>query len=82
MFCNGSQYQVCYFSALIFCGAGMYQMSVWALGKHRNYKNEFPDYPKRKAILPFILWAQKWLLAALAKPEEAWNATKILIIQD
>jgi len=41
--------------ALIFCGAGMYQMTVWALGKHRNYKKEFPDYPRRKAILPFLL---------------------------
>jgi very-long-chain enoyl-CoA reductase len=41
--------------ALIFCGAGMYQMSVWALGKHRNYRQEFPNYPRRKAILPFIL---------------------------
>lgn len=40
----------------LFALAGLYQMSVWALGKHRNYKKEFPDYPKgRKAILPFIL---------------------------
>ncbi|CAH2102488.1 unnamed protein product [Euphydryas editha] len=40
----------------IFAIVGLYQMSVWALGKHRNYKKEFPDYPKgRKAILPFIL---------------------------
>nr|XP_026493696.1 probable very-long-chain enoyl-CoA reductase art-1 [Vanessa tameamea] len=40
----------------IFAVVGLYQMSVWALGKHRNYKKEFPDYPKgRKAILPFIL---------------------------
>lgn len=36
--------------------AGLYQMAVWALAKHRNYKKEFPNYPKnRKAILPFIL---------------------------
>lgn len=40
----------------LFAAAGLYQMSVWALGKHRNYKSEFPEYPKnRKAILPFIL---------------------------
>jgi len=40
----------------LFTLAGLYQMSVWALGKHRNYKKEFADYPKRrKAILPFVL---------------------------
>ncbi|OWR44692.1 trans-2,3-enoyl-CoA reductase like protein [Danaus plexippus plexippus] len=40
----------------LFALVGLYQMSVWAIGKHRNYKKEFPDYPKgRKAILPFIL---------------------------
>ncbi|KAK6642339.1 hypothetical protein RUM43_003840 [Polyplax serrata] len=40
----------------LFALAGMYQMTVWALGKHRNYKKEFPNYPKkRKAILPFLL---------------------------
>lgn len=40
----------------LFAAAGFYQMAVWAIGKHRNYKKEFPDYPKgRKAILPFIL---------------------------
>ncbi|XP_047507073.1 probable very-long-chain enoyl-CoA reductase art-1 [Pieris napi] len=40
----------------IFAVVGLYQMSVWALGKHRNYKKEFSDYPKgRKAILPFML---------------------------
>lgn len=44
------------FSAGLFALAGMYQMSLWALGKHRNYKKEFPDYPKqRKAIVPFLL---------------------------
>lgn len=42
-------------AAGIFALAGMYQMTVWALGKHRNYKNEFKNYPKRKAIIPFIL---------------------------
>ncbi|XP_067001230.2 probable very-long-chain enoyl-CoA reductase art-1 [Anabrus simplex] len=39
-----------------FALAGLYQMAVWALGKHRAYKKEFSNYPKaRKAILPFIL---------------------------
>ncbi|XP_019880340.1 probable very-long-chain enoyl-CoA reductase art-1 [Aethina tumida] len=42
--------------AAMFGLAGLFQMSVWALGKHRNYKKEFPEYPKgRKAILPFVL---------------------------
>jgi len=35
-------------------GAG--QMTLWALGKHRNYKKEFSNYPRsRKAIIPFII---------------------------
>lgn len=42
--------------AYLFAAAGMYQMTMWALGKHRNYKKEFKDYPKnRKAIIPFVL---------------------------
>lgn len=40
---------------LFFTLAGLYQMAVWALGKHRNYKRDFSDYPKRKAIIPFVL---------------------------
>ncbi|XP_046661793.1 probable very-long-chain enoyl-CoA reductase art-1 [Homalodisca vitripennis] len=40
----------------LFALAGMYQMTIWALGKHRNYKKEFSSYPRqRKAILPFLL---------------------------
>lgn len=40
----------------IFALAGMYQMTLWAIGKHKNYVKEFSSYPKeRKAILPFIL---------------------------
>lgn len=40
----------------LFTLAGLYQMTVWALGKHKNYKKEFPKYPKgRKAIFPFII---------------------------
>ncbi|KAF6035301.1 hypothetical protein EB796_006391 [Bugula neritina] len=42
-------------TSLFFTIAGTYQMTVWALGKHRNYRKEFPDYPRqRKAIFPFI----------------------------
>jgi len=42
--------------AFIFTAAGAYQMAVWALGKHRNYKKEFKEYPKqRKAIIPFVI---------------------------
>eukprot|EP00090_Calanus_glacialis_P038438 TRINITY_DN6707_c0_g1_i1.p1 TRINITY_DN6707_c0_g1~~TRINITY_DN6707_c0_g1_i1.p1 ORF type:complete len:303 (-),score=84.91 TRINITY_DN6707_c0_g1_i1:318-1226(-) len=39
----------------LFTAAGAYQMVMWALGKHRNYRKEFKDYPRRKAIFPFIL---------------------------
>jgi very-long-chain enoyl-CoA reductase len=40
----------------LFALAGLYQMTVWALGKHRNYKKEFSNYPRgRRAILPFII---------------------------
>jgi len=42
--------------ALIFTAAGLYQMSVWAIGKHSAYKKEFQNYPKhRRAIVPFVL---------------------------
>merc|ERR1712179_93954 len=39
----------------LFTLAGAYQMIIWAQGKHRNYKKEFKDYPRRKAIIPFVL---------------------------
>jgi len=39
----------------VFTLAGAYQMAIWAMGKHRNYKKEFKDYPRRKAIFPFLL---------------------------
>lgn len=42
-------------SVVFFLLAGFYQMAVWAKGKHRNYKRDFSDYPRRKAILPFLL---------------------------
>lgn len=42
--------------ALLFTAAGGGQMIIWALGKHRNYKKEFPNYPKgRKSIIPFVI---------------------------
>ena len=41
--------------AALFTLAGAYQMTLWALGKHRNYKREFANYPRRKAIFPFII---------------------------
>lgn len=42
--------------ALLFAAAGTYQMIVWAIGKHRNYRKEFDRYPRgRKAIIPFII---------------------------
>jgi len=44
------------FPALLFAIAGTYQMTVWAIGKHRNYRKEFEKYPRgRKAIIPFII---------------------------
>lgn len=40
----------------IFTLAGMYQMTMWAIGKHKNYRKEFSNYPRqRKAILPFLI---------------------------
>lgn len=43
-------------TAGLFALAGLYQMTVWAIGKHKLYKKEFPNYPKgRKAILPFLI---------------------------
>ncbi len=44
------------FVAVIFAAAGTYQMTVWAIGKHRNYRKEFDRYPReRKAIIPFLI---------------------------
>ena len=43
------------FSGLLFTLAGFGQMTIWAWGKHRNYKREFKDYPRnRKPIVPFL----------------------------
>ena len=42
--------------ALFFTLAGFLQMAIWALGKHKNYKKEFKDFPRhRRAIVPFLL---------------------------
>jgi len=42
--------------AAAFTAAGLFQMTIWALGKHRNYKKEFKNYPRgRKAIIPFVI---------------------------
>ncbi|CAI2376697.1 unnamed protein product [Moneuplotes crassus] len=43
-------------TSYLFLVFSFYQMSEWALKKHRRYKKEFKDYPKeRTAILPFLL---------------------------
>ncbi|XP_011693854.1 PREDICTED: very-long-chain enoyl-CoA reductase [Wasmannia auropunctata] len=41
--------------AMLFTLAGAYQMTIWAIGKHRAYQTEFSHYPKdRKIICPFV----------------------------
>ena len=35
--------------------AGLLQMTVWAQGKHKRYRKEFSTYPRRKAIIPFVV---------------------------
>eukprot|EP00762_Andalucia_godoyi_P002569 ANDGO_03314.mRNA.1 Very-long-chain enoyl-CoA reductase len=42
-------------AAALFALVGAAQMTQWAIGKHRNYRKEFKDYPKsRKIIIPFV----------------------------
>ena len=43
--------------AYLFLAVSTYQMAVWAIKKHRNYKKEFgKEYPRgRKAMFPFVL---------------------------
>lgn len=42
--------------SFIFLLAGGYQMTMWAMGKHRNYRKEFEKYPRgRKSIIPFLI---------------------------
>ena len=44
------------FWGTLFAIVGALQMTVWALKKHKRYREEFPEYPKhRKAIIPFLL---------------------------
>jgi very-long-chain enoyl-CoA reductase len=40
-----------YFFALVSFG----QILVWAIKKHKAYRVEFPDYPRRKALIPFVV---------------------------
>lgn len=43
-------------TSYLFLAFSFYQMSEWALKKHRRYRKEFKDYPKnRTAIIPFLL---------------------------
>ncbi len=43
-------------AALFFAICGFYQMLVWAIQKHKNYRKEFADYPKqRRAMVPFVV---------------------------
>lgn len=42
-------------SALLFATAGVAQMTLWALVKHNAYMKEFKDYPRRKAIIPYLI---------------------------
>lgn len=40
----------------LFLALSFGQMLLWALKKHKRYRKEFPDYPKRrKAMVPFII---------------------------
>jgi len=41
--------------ALLFALAGAVQMWFWAVKKHKQYRKEFPDYPRRKVLIPFVL---------------------------
>jgi very-long-chain enoyl-CoA reductase len=43
-------------AAALFTLVSSVQMVLWALKKHKNYRKEFKDYPrKRTAIFPFVL---------------------------
>lgn len=42
-------------ASALFAAVSTGQMFVWAVKKHKNYKKEFgKDYPRRKAMFPFI----------------------------
>ena len=43
-------------SSWLFAVVATAQMYLWAIKKHRQYRHEFPDYPKgRKILIPFLL---------------------------
>ncbi|KAI3636752.1 hypothetical protein MIR68_005019 [Amoeboaphelidium protococcarum] len=42
------------YAAAFFTVVATAQMFVWATKKHSNYKKEFKNYPKRKAMFPFL----------------------------
>ena len=44
-------------ASAVFTALGLYQMSVWALQKHRGYLKADPEYKKlrRTAIIPFVM---------------------------
>jgi len=43
-------------TSFLFAVAGAAQMTIWALQKHRQYRKDFGDkYPRRKAIIPFLI---------------------------
>lgn len=53
---NGYELTLACCGAYLFLAFSAYIMTVWALKKHRNYKKEFgKNYPRRKAMWPFIL---------------------------
>lgn len=42
-------------AAALFWAIGSYTMGLWAVKKHRRYKKEFgTEYPRRKALIPFV----------------------------
>lgn len=43
-------------TSYVFLLFSFYQMTEWALKKHKRYREEFKDYPRgRKAIIPFLI---------------------------
>ncbi|KAI9269943.1 3-oxo-5-alpha-steroid 4-dehydrogenase-domain-containing protein [Sporodiniella umbellata] len=41
-------------SAFLFNAVATGQMYIWAVKKHKGYRKEFKDYPRRRAMFPFI----------------------------
>ena len=40
--------------AYVFFIVSTVQMALWAIGKHKRYRKDFKDYPRRKVMFPFI----------------------------